>query len=126
VKIGVTASQISAEGKLILGLNPDTALPAWISFPDVPHFSFKIGVTNLSVPVEKLVKEFVKIAIKQHLLYPKRFFLEQNVNQTEARKNDNNNSSNNNPSTKRDPTSTTGPFSKQNQPSTSPLPKSKK
>jgi hypothetical protein len=61
---------------MIIGFNPDTSMPAWLSFPDVPNFSFKIGVTNLAVPVDKLVKEFVKIAIKHHLLYPKRYFFE--------------------------------------------------
>ena len=75
VKVGVTVSDITAEGQLVVGLDPDTLSPAWVAFKEMPKFSFKVSVTNLSISVEKLLKKFVKMAIKQVFLYPKKFFI---------------------------------------------------
>jgi hypothetical protein len=130
VKIGVTASQISAEGKMIIGFNPDTSMPAWLSFPDVPTFSFKIGVTNLAVPVDKLVKEFVKIAIKHHLLYPKRYFFEDTNAQSNKREappsSSSTPSSSHTPSPSPSPSPSSSSSSKYSAPHTTPTSKSRK
>lgn len=75
VKVGVTVSDITADGQLVVGLDPDSLSPSWIAFKEMPKFNFKVSVTNLSISVEKLLKKFVKMAIKQVFLYPKKFFI---------------------------------------------------
>ncbi|GAM20885.1 hypothetical protein SAMD00019534_040600 [Acytostelium subglobosum LB1] len=71
-----TITDPSVKGILMLGFQPGTAIPLWISFLEEPKIDFKCNTTGFFLkPIDIVIKPAMQVIVKSKLVYPNKLYL---------------------------------------------------